>query len=74
MFKLLLCISNQIIFFIHLFNDFSLEYHKELIMFNSSPIYSILAKHLKCNKEKLVEQVNQLVDFEEVKIIEPIER
>jgi len=27
-----------------------------------------------CDKEKLVKQVNQLVDFEEEKITEPIER
>lgn len=27
-----------------------------------------------CDKDKLVEQVNQLVDSEEAKIIEPIER
>lgn len=61
-------------FFVNVYNDFSLEYQKELTTFNSLPIYAILAEHLLCDKEKLVEQVNQLVDSEEVKIIESIER
>jgi len=53
---------------------FSLEYQKELITFNAQPVYATLAEHMLCDKEKLVKQVNQLVDFEEEKITEPIER
>ncbi|XP_001949183.2 yemanuclein [Acyrthosiphon pisum] len=52
----------------------SLEYQKELITFNAQPVYATLAEHMLCDKEKLVKQVNQLVDFEEEKITEPIER
>lgn len=33
-----------------------------------------LAEHMFCDKEKLVKQINQLVDFEEEKITEPINR
>lgn len=53
---------------------FSLEYHKEIISFNEQPIYATLAEHMFCDKEKLVKQINQLVDFEEEKITEPIDR
>lgn len=52
----------------------SLEYQKELITFNAQPIYATLAEHMLCDKEKLVKQVNLLVDAEEAKIAEPIER
>ncbi|XP_027845855.1 yemanuclein [Aphis gossypii] len=52
----------------------SLEYHKEIISFNEQPIYATLAEHMFCDKEKLVKQINQLVDFEEEKITEPIDR
>ncbi|KAF0760035.1 yemanuclein [Aphis craccivora] len=52
----------------------SLEYHKKIISFNEQPIYVKLAEHMFCDKEKLVKQINQLVDFEEEKITEPINR
>ncbi|XP_026808501.1 yemanuclein [Rhopalosiphum maidis] len=55
-------------------NLLSLEYQKEVISFNAQPIYATLAEHMLCNKEKLVKQVNKLVDLEEEKITEPIER
>ncbi|KAL5239599.1 hypothetical protein ACI65C_007009 [Semiaphis heraclei] len=52
----------------------SLEYQKEIITFNAQPVYATLAEHMLCDKKKLVKQVNQLVDLEEGKISEPIER
>uniref|UniRef100_A0A2H8TKA6 Ubinuclein-2 n=1 Tax=Melanaphis sacchari TaxID=742174 RepID=A0A2H8TKA6_9HEMI len=52
----------------------SLECHKEIISFNTQPIYATLAEHMLCDKEKVIKQVNQLVEFEEEKITEPIKR
>ncbi|XP_015373600.1 PREDICTED: ubinuclein-2 isoform X2 [Diuraphis noxia] len=52
----------------------SLEYQKELITFNAQPVYATLAEYMLCDKEKLVKQVNKLVNLEEEKISEPIER
>lgn len=54
---------------------FSLEYQKELIpCFNAQPIYALLAEYMFCDKEKLVKQVNNLVDSEEAKITKLIEK
>lgn len=53
---------------------FSLEYQKELIAFNAQPIYATLSEYMLCDKQKLLKKVNQLVDSEEAKISEPVER
>jgi hypothetical protein len=53
---------------------FSLEYQKEILPFNAQPVYALLAECMLCDKEKLVKQVNNLVDSEEAKITEPIEK
>ncbi|VVC35816.1 Hypothetical protein CINCED_3A018374 [Cinara cedri] len=52
----------------------SLEYQKELFVFNAQPIYSTLSECMLCDKEKLINKINQLVDSEEAKITEPLER
>lgn len=56
------------------FMCFSIEYQKEVINLNEQPIYATLAELINCDKEKLVKQVDKLVDLEEAKITEPIER
>lgn len=53
---------------------YSLEYQKELISFDSEPIYSTLAEYMSCDKEELVNHVNKLFESEETKIIEFVER
>lgn len=53
---------------------FSLEYQQEIITFNAQPIYAILSKYMLCDIDELTRKVNQLVDFEEAKISESVER
>lgn len=52
----------------------SLEYQKELLTFNAESIYETLAESMSCDIKELVKQVNQLVDLEEAKIVESIEK
>ncbi|XP_050547819.1 ubinuclein-2-like [Daktulosphaira vitifoliae] len=52
----------------------SLEYQKEIFSFNANSIYEMLAVFMVCDKEKLVKQVNKLVDAEEAKISDLIIR